>query len=65
MEKEFLHLPNSPTWIAPDTPVHGILNDAVILNLTTQLLPPKKKLNKYFQPAKGSQREECLIFCST
>ena len=65
MEKEFLHSPNSPNWIAPDTPVPGICNDSVLINLTTRLLPPKKRLTDYFQPTKGSQREECLIFCSS
>ena len=63
MEEEFLHsptLPDSPTWIAPDTQEHeacssdkvcGILSDSDVIDLTTPAAT--KEETDYFQPAKG------------
>ena len=67
MEEEFLHspgLPDSPTWIAPDTPVReacssdkecGIFSDLDVIDLTS-LPQHKKRLPDYFQPTKGKSK---------
>ena len=74
MGEEFLHspwLPDSPTWIAPDTLVCevcssieecSIFSDSDVIDLPTSLPPPKKRRTDYFQPTKGKSERGMPYF---